>query len=395
MNESAPRVLVTDGETRAALAVVRSLGRAGYDVSVVATRLPSLASSSRFARRSAQVTPPSKDPAATAAELAAIADDWRIQVVLPVADATMGTILKYGGGPAAVAGPSLAAYEAIADKSALLARAASLGCLTPRTAIARQSGELQEAIATAGFPCVLKPHRSFVVGHANGGNPGVRYLENGRNPVPQYPEAAYPILVQERIVGPAEGIFLVTDRGQPIAAFAHRRLREKPPAGGVSTYRESIALPPDLLCVAERLLAESGWRGAAMVEFKRSARTGRGYLMEINGRLWGSLQLAIEAGVDFPVLVVRLALGQQVSPVSSYRIGVRMRWFWGDVDHLIARVRHSRKQLHLGPDAPSLLATARDVLRFRRPGERSEVWDRDDPRPFWRETADWLRGRSA
>jgi len=131
-----------------------------------------------------------------------------------------------------------------------------------------------------------------------------------------------------------------------------------------------------------------------MVEFKRSARTGRGYLMEVNGRLWGSLQLAVDAGVDFPVLLVRTALGERVEPVVSYRVGVRSRWLWGDVDHLIARVRHSREQLHLTGDAPSVVATARDVLRLPKAGERLDVWDRDDPRPFWRETIDWVRGRA-
>ena len=37
-----------------------------------------------------------------------------------------------------------------------------------------------------------------------------------------------------------------------------------------------------------------------MVEFKHDERDGVPKLMEINGRFWGSLQLAIDAGVDFP-----------------------------------------------------------------------------------------------
>jgi predicted ATP-grasp superfamily ATP-dependent carboligase len=150
-----------------------------------------------------------------------------------------------------------------------------------------------------------------------------------------------------------------------------------------------------LVDAAEALLGDVGWQGVAMVEFKRSARAGRGYLMEVNGRLWGSLQLAIDAGVDFPVLLVRTALHQPVASVTSYRVGVRTRWFWGDVDHLIARLRYSRERLHLAPDAPSVAGAVRDFLRFWRRGDRWEVWDRDDPWPFWRETVDWFRGRSA
>ena len=246
-----------------------------------------------------------------------------------------------------------------------------------------------------GFPCVLKPHRSVLTGLNGVPNPGVQYADTVHTPVREYPQAAYPILVQERITGPGEGVFLLlTDRGERVAAFAHRRLREKPPAGGVSTYRESIPLPRDLLGPAERLLADGGWSGAVMLEFKRSERSGRGYLMEVNGRLWGSLQLAIDAGVDFPVLLVRAALGERVQPVASYRVGIRTRWLWGDVDHLIARLRYSRERLHLTSDAPSVFATARAVLRFPKGNDRLEVWDRDDPRPFWRETVNWVRGRA-
>ena len=82
------------------------------------------------------------------------------------------------------------------------------------------------------------------------------------------------------------------------AVFAHRRLREKPPSGGVSVYRESVAPDPSLVARAAALLAGLGWRGVAMVEMKTDARTGTPYLMEVNGRFWGSLQLAVDAGVD-------------------------------------------------------------------------------------------------
>ena len=46
-----PLVLVTDGEQRASLAVVRSLGRAGYRVVVCSTHGRSLAGASRYALR--------------------------------------------------------------------------------------------------------------------------------------------------------------------------------------------------------------------------------------------------------------------------------------------------------------------------------------------------------
>ena len=56
-----------------------------------------------------------------------------------------------------------------------------------------------------------------------------------------------------------------------IAAFAHRRLREKPPEGGVSVYRESIPLDSELATAGRRLLEDLNWQGVAMIECKRDA----------------------------------------------------------------------------------------------------------------------------
>jgi predicted ATP-grasp superfamily ATP-dependent carboligase len=178
--------------------------------------------------------------------------------------------------------------------------------------------------------------------------------------------------------------------GRTIAVFAHRRLREKPPAGGVSVYRESIAPDPALAAAGCRLLDALDWQGVAMVECKRDAVTGRHVFMELNGRLWGSLQLAIDAGVDFPALLVASALGREVAPVTDYRVGVRSRWFWGDVDQLLSRVRRSPRALHLAAGDGSRLLAVRDFFRLHRGLDREEVWRWRDPGPFILETLQWF-----
>jgi predicted ATP-grasp superfamily ATP-dependent carboligase len=109
--------------------------------------------------------------------------------------------------------------------------------------------------------------------------------------------------------------------------------------------------------------------------------------MEINGRFWGSLQLAIDAGVDFPSLLVDCALDRCRESVPAYRAGVRGRWWWGDVDHLVARLRRSATDLSLPPDAPSRTRAIRD---FFRTGARDAVFRLADPVPFLVETAQWF-----
>ena len=106
----------------------------------------------------------------------------------------------------------------------------------------------------------------------------------------------------------------------------HKRLREYPPTGGASTYRESI-FRQDLREYGERILKALSWYGPAMVEFKLDKQDNTLKLMEINGRLWGSLPLAIVAGVDFPYLLYRFYLSGESPPSNcNYEVGVKCHW---------------------------------------------------------------------
>lgn len=129
-----------------------------------------------------------------------------------------------------------------------------------------------------------------------------------------------------------------------------------------------------------------------MVEYKVDASTGVPYLMEVNGRFWGSLQLAIDAGVDFPALLVAASDNAVRSTDGNYRVGVRSRWWWGDVDQLLSRWRQSAESLALPPDAPSRWRATLDFF-VPHPHDRSDVFRLRDMRPFIRETIDWFRRR--
>jgi len=51
----------------------------------------------------------------------------------------------------------------------------------------------------------------------------------------------------------------------------------------------------------------------ACVDLRRDARTNAIYVLEINGRFWASVAPSyVKAGVNFPVILARLSLGEQV-----------------------------------------------------------------------------------
>ncbi|HEX8716330.1 MAG TPA: ATP-grasp domain-containing protein [Gemmatimonadaceae bacterium] len=391
-------VLVTDGEQRSALAIVRSLGHSGYQVHVCSAQPNPLAGASRFAVSESLVADPLREPDMFVRDVQRVVERHGVDTLIPLSEASLLALLPYRERFAGVCVPfpSASAFRQISDKAALMQAAPRAAIAIPESRVLQSASELATLDGTSGglYPLVLKPSRSVSENDGRRAKLSVRHVANDaelRSAARDLDEDAYPLLVQRRIVGPGVGIFLLIWRGEMLAEFSHRRIREKPPSGGVSVYRESIAADPELVRRSRALLDSVGWDGVAMIEYKVDARTGTPYLMEVNGRFWGSLQLAIDAGVDFPTLLLAAAAGESVTPVTQYAVGVRSRWWWGDVDHLLARLRRSREALSLPPDAPGRWSAIRDFLTIRLGTDHEEILRRDDPRPFWRETRQWFR----
>jgi predicted ATP-grasp superfamily ATP-dependent carboligase len=114
------------------------------------------------------------------------------------------------------------------------------------------------------------------------------------------PLDAWP-LIQSYCPGVGLGQMIHIAGGKAVLHFQHRRLHEMPPEGGVSTLCESEPLNTHSAQMAksEALLASIGWEGPAMVEYRYDAEAGRYWLMEINGRFWGSMPLASHSGAEF------------------------------------------------------------------------------------------------
>jgi predicted ATP-grasp superfamily ATP-dependent carboligase len=326
-------------------------------------------------------------------------------VLLPVTDVTLVEILKnrHRFGPRVrIPFAGFDQYTQVTDKCSLFCLAQRLEVPIPRTVFLTGGEEVDEVVGEAhalGYPVVLKPARSRYRNGSGWRKASVQYATDAgelRSLMGKEPFRSYPYLLQERVEGPGVGVFLLMRNGEVLARFAHRRIREKPPSGGVSVLCESIDPPHDAMASAIRLLGELGWNGVAMVEFKKDRRDGRCLLMEINARFWGSLQLAVSSGVDFPYLLYRFALGEPVSAQPAYRSGLKSRWELGDLDHLLLRARKNPSALNLPPGAPSLGKVASEFLAdFVRPSVRCEVFRPSDPGPFLHEVGQYLRNALA
>jgi predicted ATP-grasp superfamily ATP-dependent carboligase len=393
------RILVTDSSTRSALAAVRALGNLGHEVICAGTAHPSLASVSRFASSFERYPNPATDADGFITALLDITQRREIGIVLPMTEVTtLLTAVHQDRLPEGCRFP-FPAHEIVAnagDKAYVIGRARELGVPTPRTTIVNSLAMARASMGDLAFPVVIKPARSRV--RVGGGwlSTGVAYaLERAEldRRLAQLPAAVFPVLLQERIEGPGVGVFACFLDGEPIALFSHRRLREKPPSGGASVLCESAPLDPSAVAHATRLLRSLKWRGVAMVEFKQDNRDGSLRLMEINGRFWGSLQLAIDSGVNFPALAVDVAMGKTTNRTPPrHTVGVKSRWLVGDTDSLLAILLRSRRGLHLPPHHPGRLRSLWRFVRSFSSDVLLEIERADDPAPARFEWRRWLLG---
>jgi len=191
------------------------------------------------------------------------------------------------------------------------------------------------------------------------------------------------VLAQEFVEGSGAGYFALMCGGEPRAEFAHRRLRDVRPTGSGSALRESVEPDPRVREAALSILGALGWHGVAMVEF-RLRPDGTPVFMEVNGRFWNSLPLAVHAGADFPAMLAELAERGEVAPRPPYREGVRCRWLLGDFRHL-AEVWRGAPPGYAG-EFPTRLGALRDFL-LPVAGTRHDNFAWRDPLP---ELGDWL-----
>jgi len=394
-------VLITDGDNRAALAITRSLGKKGHRIVVGEKTSPSLASVSRYCSEGWIYPDPMNHPNDFLDDLLRTVSKKGIDVLLPVTEITTALVTENAGklcGSCRLPFPDGNAFRIASNKLEILRLAERLGVPVPLTRILQDKDVDGGAMAGISFPVVVKPYRSRVRTENGWRAMGVSYARDPEELsviLRKKGTWEFPVLLQERIHGPGIGVFTCYQNGKMVALFGHRRLREKPPSGGVSVLRESVPVSPQTRAYTTKLLDHLKWHGVAMVEFKMDDRDGVPKLMEINGRFWGSLQLAIDAEVDFPEILIRIVNGETVDPIFSYKEGVKTRWFWGDMDSLMMLLLKNRTSLHLPKGHPGRIRAILDFLRFFGKDIHYEIESRDDLRPSLHELSQRFRRTSS
>jgi predicted ATP-grasp superfamily ATP-dependent carboligase len=352
--------LVTDEHYKHTLGIVRQLGRQGVLVSVVAGSKESLACRSRYCHQVILAENGSAE-SLVKTTLRAV-QEKHFDVVIPVSYSMTMALAQRKDQLLPFTRLELPHYQTIgqaADKLEMARLAQRVGVPTPRTIRASERDRLNPELP---FPLVIKPQREFPR------RPPIHYVHNKEElstallelSDPRDGSAGSDLIVQEYIPGRGCGLFATYQNGVCKRVFMHRRVREYPATGGVSSCAESF-WDSTLESHGRRMLDALNWHGVAMVEFRQDDRDSEYKLMEINPKFWGSLDLAMAAGADFPGDLCRMALGQTLLFTDQYRRDLRFHWplsGQGDLYHVWTRPQ-------------SLFAVVLDLLN---PRVRSNVW---------------------
>ena len=386
------RILILDGHSAAALAVTRSAGRLGHWIAVGANEggfAP--AALSRYCSASLSYPVSTENESAFLDAVSHFVREQSIELVIPITEWTTLPLARHRAEIerfALLALPSLESLETAADKFRTIEIARELGVPVPETRLFTATSNLQD-IGSENYPAVVKDRYSvrWRDGSAVMGSVSYAYsAEELRQKVDQRIAIAGDVLVQEFISGAGIGFSSMVAGGAVHLPFQWQRIREVDPRGSASSCRKAVPLDPAIERWSRRLITAIGFTGIAMVEFKKSAQAIT--LMEINGRPWGSLQLPISAGLDYPRYWIDWLLDGTIPPKNiAYHAGITCRRLVGELTHL-AQLRTGKPKNWPLP-YPSFWSSALKIALPWYPGVRYDEFAAQDYRPGRAILAKW------
>lgn len=331
-------VLVTDASYKHAVGIIRALGKNGHTVVATGHRGMSPGRFSRYSSHFRTVSDPAISPGEFVSDIADCCRDLDIDLVIPVGFASHSALIHSritrDECAAQVLLPSREQFDLASDKWKMIEQVGALGIPVPYSELVTGAESVQRFASR--YACfVLKPRSESM-----GRSVRVAYSTDVPTFPPEIvntgesPELGESFILQEYIPGHGAGYFALSINGHVVREYTHQRLREWPPDGGVAT----AAVTTDEMRLkrwGRQLIEALSWTGPAMVEFRVGER-GQ-HFMEFNPKFWGSLELGLASGADFPEDLCMWAAGTNLLTRSMppYRTGLCYWWPWrGDLRRL-------------------------------------------------------------
>ncbi len=313
------RILIPDYPGQQVVSAIRTLVRERGDSVTLASSLSSREKffSSRYIDGNIPVAHPGREPEQYLDDLVRILDREPYDMLMPFgynAYAALAPRSDLFENRIRTLLPSLESYRVAVDKQSSARLCHTLDIKIPQTFSAVRSHNTEEIIETAGFPLVVK------VRSGTGVETGLRYARNREELNGAFRELSpgdrIPLMVQELIPGYIHDACLLARDGEALGLVTQVRKVMKPVWGGVGALNITTE-DQELAQLARKLVRELKWSGPAQVEFKKDERDGSYRFIEFNTKFWGTLDLSIRAGVNFPVMMRDHLLEGRIEPGIS------------------------------------------------------------------------------
>ncbi|PHV12106.1 carboxylate--amine ligase [Chitinimonas sp. BJB300] len=396
-----PPCIVLGLETQIGLSLVRELGRAGVRVIGITQDPHAIGLHSRFLSEGVVVkTARSPELMET---IRSLGERYGPCCLMAVAEVNLNWLSEHRGqfGKVEPILPDPVALATVLDKQATLQAAQQVGIAIPTSVEPHSHAELAALAQQITLPAVLKWKDPNLIAPLLAQH-GLSLIKaeyvysaeallaalNRYSVIDAWP------LVQAYCGGYGLGQFFFMHQGQALRRFQHRRIAEWPPEGGFSSVCDALPLHEhaDLQEKSIALLRAIGWEGVAMVEYRYDPVSQRAVLMEINGRFWGSYPLALYAQADFALLSYQVGSGLPISALPAPRSDVRCRMVATELKRLVRICLQPDKIADRSFSIRPMAEITRFVIDFFRPGVRYYVWCWNDPKPFWADLTNLLRG---
>lgn len=220
----------------------------------------------------------------------------------------------------------------------------SLGIRVPLTFFAKNKNELVEIAKKLKGKAIVKYPDSY---NSNGlvkfkGDEDKMISDYIRIFGFDYMEDNFP-LIQQVINGQLHDSTAFSVNGNTVAVLSQKRLMTSWLHGGggiinITTNENKIKNYTRLI------LKEISWNGHIEIDWIKDSVTGDFYFIEINPKFWGTTQLTISAGYDFPFWNILMINEKEIKVTDNYHVGLKFRWL---EDEIVTIAKYSKGWEHL------------------------------------------------
>ena len=341
-------VLITNYSYKNALAAVRDIGSKGINVHTCGPPTRNkVASLSKYSSGYSLYTSPNDSVNRFLIDIKRILSTQEYEMIIPIGVDTTIPISYNKEELSEYARIPVADYEILEnahDKYKTIEIARSVGVPVPETSILSLESMEEESFE---YPFVIKARK----GAAGSGTRYITSKDDFIQVVREFDQKKSDDIhdygkpmIQEFIPGDLMDVCVLFNRGRPRAALAQRRVITYPPSGGVGIVNETVE-DPELIELTLRLLKRMNWHGVAQVEFKKDGN-GVPRLMEINPKFWGTLELSIAAGLNFPYMLYRMTMDGDIEPNFSYERNLQIWWYFAHLPQIFLAYVKNRNRIY-------------------------------------------------